>query len=118
MIFFINNCHGQSSNPRFVILLTLAMHDWLSVSITGMYRIWTVLYSTEVSASPGKSLSDVGIPEISIGGSEHLQYSAYTIKRKRVPSQEKRPYWNPKSKWIYGLRLLTQPNKQKLTFQY
>jgi len=26
---------------------------------------------------PGKPLSDVCIPEVSIGGSQHLQYSAY-----------------------------------------
>jgi len=25
---------------------------------------------------PGKTLSDVSIPEVSIGGSQHLQYSA------------------------------------------
>ena len=26
---------------------------------------------------PGKPLSDVGIPEVSISGSQHLQFSAY-----------------------------------------
>jgi len=30
-----------------------------------------------VTGSPGKTLSDVNIPEVSIVGSQHLQYSAY-----------------------------------------
>jgi len=37
---------------------------------------FSVLYSTGVTVSPGKTLSDVNIPEVSIGGSQHLQYSA------------------------------------------
>ena len=35
-----------------------------------------VRYSTGVTGSPGKTLSDVNIPGVSIGGSQHLQYSA------------------------------------------
>jgi len=42
-----------------------------------MYGIWTVLYSTGVTGRPGKTQSDVNIPEVSIGGSQYLQYSAY-----------------------------------------
>jgi len=41
---------------------------------------FSVRYSTRVKGSPdefsGKTLSDVNIPEVSIGGSQHLQYSA------------------------------------------
>ena len=70
MILFINNCHSQSSNPSFVIMFTFA------IIISTMYGIWTVLYSTGVTGRPGKPLSDVNIPEVSIGGSQHLQYSA------------------------------------------
>ena len=40
-----------------------------------MYKY--VRCSTGVTGSPGKTLSDVNIPEVSIGGSQHLQYSAY-----------------------------------------
>ena len=36
------------------------------------------------------------------------------IQRNREPSQEKRPFWNPNSKRIYGLRLWTQPKKERL----
>jgi len=41
-----------------------------------MYGIRTVLYSTGVTGRPGKTPFDVNIPEVIIGGSEHLQYSA------------------------------------------
>ena len=32
-------------------------------------KIWKIVF-------PGKTLSDVNIPEVSIGGSQHLQFSA------------------------------------------
>jgi len=36
---------------------------------------FSVRYSTGVTGSPGKTLSDVNISEVSIGGSQHLQYN-------------------------------------------
>jgi len=68
MILFNSNCHSLSSNQSFVIMFTLA--------ISTMYGIWTVLYRSGVTGRPGKTLSDVNILEVSIGGSQHLQYSA------------------------------------------
>jgi len=37
---------------------------------------FSVRYSTGVTGSTGKTLHDVSIPEVIIGGSQHLQYSA------------------------------------------
>jgi len=47
-----------------------------TLAISTMYGIWTVLYRSGVTGRPGKTLSDVNILEVSIGGSQHLQYSA------------------------------------------